>query len=469
MSANLTALKNLSLTSQILLAPAVTIVLIIGLIAFSLDKLTEIKQQNETVREWVRICSHTASAISAGERMTDIAKQLQGKTVDKDDDLHFNYLESSRSFADNLRYTALRARLDQNTASKLRQVEDIVRYRDDLKPAVVRSSLQDLLPRLDRLYRGFRVQKRAAYTNYYDNVNKITSQLATISLSVLALSVISGIAVSVWTIRRTKQRLGHLAQNARNICAGNLDSPESPDRVRDELDELASCMSTMTQRLLKVVATEKVLEGAEEERRRIAMDIHDQALADLTGLTRGLRSLRDDTSQSSEERQRRIDALESELEEVANNIRSIIDDLHPQALDLLGLEKALRSYAEKHLTGPAMPNHFLHIDPGIDEALTGFQRLSLYRIILNAVSNIVRHARATRYEIDCRLNQGILHVVVEDNGIGFDYEQARRNGGRGLINIEERAKAIGATVKWGPARFSTGTRLDLTLDTRIGP
>jgi len=456
--------RNLPLKSQILLAPAVTIVLIMGLIGFTLAKLLDIKQQNEAVRDWVLVCSHTQSAITAGQRMDELAARMRTARLDVDDDLHFSYLEHSRALQDHLRAADLFSRLPVEEQRKLARQVEAVLYRDNLDPVAVQSTLDRLLPELERFNRSFNVQKRAAYTDYYDNVNSITSQLVNVSLWVLAVSVFTGIALSAWTIQRTKGRLGTLARNARQICSGNLVSPPAPAQVRDEVDELAACMSTMTQRLLNVVASEKVLEGAEDERRRIAMDLHDQTLSDLTHLARELERLRA-AAPDDREWNAQIEGLQRDVEDIANNTRRLIDDLHPQSLDLLGLEKALRSYLEKRCSGPGMPEHFLHVDAGIDEGLSEFQRLSLYRIVLNLVSNIVRHAQATRFEIDLRRSEGAITLIVEDNGTGFDYEQGRRKGGHGLTNIEERAKAIGATFSWGRSRFSSGTRFELTLAT----
>jgi len=458
--------KSLPLKSQILLAPAVTIFLIMGLIGYTLAKLNDIKRQNETVRDWVLVCTHASGAVSASQRMDAIAAKMESRKTNKDDDLHFSYLEQSRTLADHLSSQELSSRLSPATRDWLQQQEAAVKYRDQLNPEAVRSAMKVLLPRLEQINRGFWVQKRSAYTDYYDNVNDITTQLVNVSLLVLAVSVFTAVALSVWTIRRTRGRLGALARDAKKICAGNLVSPPAPTEMRDEVDELAMCMSTMTQRLLNVVATEKVLEGAEEERKRIAMDIHDQTLSDLTHLSRRLHALRADTSLDAAQRIKQIESLDAELEEVANNIRRIIDDLHPQTLDLLGLEKALRAYLEKRLSGPDLPDFFMHMAPDADTGLSDFQRLSLYRITLAAVHNIIRHAQANRYEIDCRRDDGVLTLIIEDNGIGLDYEQALRAGGHGLPNIEERAKAIGASVRWSPSRFSSGTRLEVRLDTR---
>ncbi|MEJ2344339.1 MAG: histidine kinase [Gammaproteobacteria bacterium] len=459
-------LKNLPLKTQILLAPAVTIFLIMGLIGFTLAKLYDIKHQNEVVRDWVLICTHAQGAISAGQRMDTLAKEMETGKTDKDDDLHFSYLEQSRALVDHLSYPDLYSKLSPETRAYLQREEQLVRYRDQLNPVAVRRTMSNLLPRLEELYRGFYVQKRSAYTDYYDNVNDITSQLVSISLSVLALSAFTGIALSIWTIRNTKGRLGTLARDARKICAGDLVTPHPPEKVRDEVDELAFCMSTMTQRLLNVVATEKVLEGAEEERKRIAMDIHDQTLSDLTNLSRSLQTLRDHPESAPEHQTARLQELSAQVEEIANGMRRIIDDLHPQTLDLLGLEKALRSYLAKRLTGADLPDYFLHIDSDVDDALSDFQRLSLYRIVLEGVNNVVRHAQCTRYEVECRRTNGAITVIIEDNGSGFDYRTARRGGGHGLPNIEERAKAIGASVRWGPSRFTSGTRFELKLETR---
>lgn len=458
-------MKSLPLKSQILLAPAVTIFLIMGLIGFTLAKLNDIKSQNEGVREWVLACSHAEGAISAGERMDAIAKKMGKSDPDTDDDLHFNYLEESRTFADHLSYPELFDKLSPQTQRFLRREESLVKYRDHLDPANVRKTMQTLLPRLEEVYRSFYVQKRSAYTDYYANVNHITSQLVSISLYVLAISVLTAAALSYWTIRMTKGRLGALARNAKEICAGHLITPQAPTKIRDEVDELAFCMSTMTQRLLNVVATEKVLEGAEDERRRIAMDIHDQTLSDLTNLSRNLQTLKRAHDLPPEQLSARLQALEGEVEDIANSMRRIIDDLHPQTLDLLGFDKALHSHLEKRLSGPDLPDYFLHIDADIDRGLSDFQRLSLFRITLEAVNNIIRHANSTRYEVDCRRNNGTVTVIIEDNGQGFDYQQARAAGGHGLPNIEERAKAIGATVKWSHSRFSSGTRFELKLET----
>jgi two-component system sensor histidine kinase UhpB len=76
---------------------------------------------------------------------------------------------------------------------------------------------------------------------------------------------------------------------------------------------------------------------------------------------------------------------------------------------------------------------------------------------------VIKHSRATRYEVNMARRGKELVLSVEDNGIGFKPAPAPGGGGRGLNNIRERAHAIGARVEWGASRFTTGTRFELVL------
>jgi two-component system sensor histidine kinase UhpB len=453
---------RLPLRIQILFAPAVILVLIGGLIWFVLLQLADIKHQNENVRQWVRVCEYSQNAFSIGQRLDNIATELTHASRSNVDDLHFSYLEESRFFSDNLLDPELLDKVSPETRQLFRTSEQTVRYREQLDPVAVHHALGALLPRLKSTYSSLWAQKRSAYTSYYENVNAITTRLVNVSLAILALGVVAGILVSAWTIRQTNGRLGALAQNARAICAGELRTTPAPAVVRDELDELAGCMSRMTQQLIHVVSTEKVLEGAEEERKRIAMDLHDQTLADLTSIKRDVRSLRDTSDIARTALNSRLSELAGALDDMSENIRAVMDDLHPQVIDMLGLESALRSYLDRHLARPGLPAYHLHVEDKADNTLSDLQRLMLYRIAVEAVNNAVRHAQCTRYEVACRLLDDTVVFSVEDNGTGFD-PTWRAPDARGLANIEQRASSIGATVDWSHSRFSTGTRLEIRV------
>jgi signal transduction histidine kinase len=146
------------------------------------------------------------------------------------------------------------------------------------------------------------------------------------------------------------------------------------------------------------------------------------------------------------------------------NLREVMDNLHPQTLDILGLGAALQSHLERHLANDDLPEYHFYVSPEAEKAdLAKLVRLTLYRITLEAVHNVIKHARATRYEVNLDLRRGEMALSVEDNGIGFDPRIASSGEGRGLNNMRERAHAIGARVSWCHSRFTTGTRFELVL------
>jgi signal transduction histidine kinase len=92
-------------------------------------------------------------------------------------------------------------------------------------------------------------------------------------------------------------------------------------------------------------------------------------------------------------------------------------------------------------------------------------QVTVYRMVVEAINNVLRHAHASQLEVSMTLRGGSLVVAVEDNGRGFDHTPhlPTASGGRGLHNIRERARAIGAQVCWRNSRFSSGTRFELML------
>jgi signal transduction histidine kinase len=149
------------------------------------------------------------------------------------------------------------------------------------------------------------------------------------------------------------------------------------------------------------------------------------------------------------------------------NLRVVMDNLHPQTLDILGLPAAVESLLEKTCEAPNSPEcHFLADDEVEGLGLPRLTQVTLYRIIVEAFNNVMRHAHASQLEVGMRLRSGSLVISVEDNGRGLDSAPPQlpsQAGGRGLHNIRERARAIGAEVNWRSSRFSSGTRFELVL------
>lgn len=438
----------------------ILIIPIVFVILLTLSYLHDIDQQNDMVRDWARATDQLQIGMASIRSLQETTNLLKNSTGSEAEELVFDYLEQSRLLTGSLKHAALVDKVDENTLHELQDLALQVSYRDDIDVDAVLPVLGTLLPRIEYIYRSLQAQKRSIYIASNEDINKITSRLANVSISVLGICVLMGIILSLWINKSTARRLKNLTISANTLC--NQPVSAGMKKPRDELDELASCLSVISQRQLNLLATEKLLEGAEEERRRIAMDIHDQFLSDVATIARSL----DDISQSddlSSSDKSEIEIIRHELAELTTNLRGIIDDLHPSALSMLGLEAALRSYLQRKVSASEAPDYYISIEPGIDKFLDVHQRLNIYRIILELVSNILRHANSSRFEINLHTVENELVLTVEDNGIGFDIKQALQKGRHGLLNINQRALAIQAATEWSASRFTSGSCFKLHI------
>ncbi|AJF05618.1 hypothetical protein GSUB_02230 [Geoalkalibacter subterraneus] len=349
--------------------------------------------------------------------------------------------------------------LPENTRALLKQTVTDLDPKRGYDALRFKAALELLRPQLVTLAEMSQERRTSLRAAHLQDIDELVARTALVALIGIGTSVLLGTFLSLFFARRLLRRIKHLSDSAGRIAKGDLTPPDAPSRVQDELDELAISINQMTDRLIRVVSTEKLLEGAEEERRRIAMDLHDQSLSDLSDVLRALQHLRCQGENQSE-----VERIEEDLQRAIANLRDVMENLHPQTLDILGLGAALQSHFERHLDKGGLPEYHLYVSPKVESLnLSRLCRLSLYRIALEAVHNVIKHSQAGRYEVTLDRRDNDVVLIVEDNGTGFDYSQASRGEGRGLNNIRERARAIGARAEWGPSRFSHGTRFMLTL------
>lgn len=343
--------------------------------------------------------------------------------------------------------------------------DELVRLGEQLSPErgieeeTYRSTVIELRSRLNALSEQVQRERERIQEAHNQDIAEIVSRTTMIGTVVLIMAILIGVLIALTFARQILRRLGLLSESAGRIADGDLTPPLAPNKPQDELDDLAISINRMTDRLIRVVSTEKLLEGAEEERRRIARDIHDQTLADLSAIQRDLEGMR--CGVCAQEARR----IEEDLRRAMANLREVMDDLHPQTLDILGLGAALESYLERSVCREGLPEYHLYVSPASEAVVLSRQvQLALYRIAIEAIHNVVRHAQASRYEIVIERRGDDFVLSVEDNGIGF-HAASSQSGGRGLNNIRERARAIGARISWAPSRFSSGTRFELCYKT----
>jgi two-component system sensor histidine kinase UhpB len=184
----------------------------------------------------------------------------------------------------------------------------------------------------------------------------------------------------------------------------------------------------------------------EDERRRIAREMHDQFGEQLTALSRGIGNLKDACGGSPG-----LSSLVETLEKVARQIDRDVDqlvwELRPTALDDLGLRAALANYVQDWSRRVNIPAE-LHTSGLLDDRLSPDAETTLYRVAQEALTNIAKHSRATRVDVLLERQADQVHLIVEDDGVGFDAgDAAQSRGGFGLLGMQERAALVGATVE----------------------
>jgi len=182
----------------------------------------------------------------------------------------------------------------------------------------------------------------------------------------------------------------------------------------------------------------------EDERRRIAREMHDQFGEQLTSLSREVASLKDTAPASLAAHIARLEAISQQLD---RDVDHLVWQLRPTALDDLGLRAALTNYVQNWSRRVDIPAE-LHMSGLLDERLPADAETTLYRIAQEALTNVARHSRATRVDVLLERQSDVVLLTVEDNGVGFEPDQAEAAAdGFGLLGMHERAALVGATLQ----------------------
>lgn len=236
--------------------------------------------------------------------------------------------------------------------------------------------------------------------------------------------------------------------------------------LEDSKTELEQRVEERTQQVRQMAVVrgqllESLISAQEEERRRVARELHDEAGQSLsmlmTEIGKAIEALPDGATGTAEELSRSHELAAQTLAE----LRKLIYDLRPEVLDQLGLVPALRSYIKRRLETEKIK---LHLNfSGVKQRLSPQVEITLFRIIQGAVTNIVRHAEATRVRIEVSTRNSVLTTVIEDNGRGFDAEAAFASPESwGLRGIRERVTIVGGTLSIESSPGG-GTRINLQI------
>jgi signal transduction histidine kinase len=199
-------------------------------------------------------------------------------------------------------------------------------------------------------------------------------------------------------------------------------------------------------------AVRRVVEAQELERARLARELHDETGQALTSILLGLKPL--ERTAESEEARASLESVRELVISTLQNVRRLAVELRPSALDDFGLVPAV-----ERLTDTFREQSGLQVDL---ESQLGAERLpseaetTLYRVIQEALTNIVKHSAASRVSILLQRKNGTVVAVVEDDGTGFDPSDTRADA-RGLAGMSERLSLAGGRlqVESGPGSGTT--------------
>ena len=217
--------------------------------------------------------------------------------------------------------------------------------------------------------------------------------------------------------------------------------------------------------------SQELIKAQENERQRIARDLHDNVAQNLATLKIGWDTLLDDLTENNPVLLQKTRALSRLLRGSIESIRGLAYNLQPPELEQLGLITAIRRYCEEQTT------HFnLPIDlftAGVKELRLSFDtQINLYRLVQEALSNVRKHADATRVTIRLTASHPCLILKVEDNGRGFPVKErlteAVNEKRMGVRSMEERVSLLKGTMKL-TSSVGTGTRLRIEVPAEREP
>lgn len=219
---------------------------------------------------------------------------------------------------------------------------------------------------------------------------------------------------------------------------GMLESHKGSERQQSQLLAQSHIMERELRRL-----THQVMQSQEDERKRISLDLHDKITQTLVGINLDLEALAREPAVDSRKLKARIVQTKRKVEKAVNIAHRFARDLRPAMLDDLGLISALHAYVKSfsRKTGIRVG---LAAFAGV-ENVNGPKRTALYRVALEALSNVASHAQATRADVSFQRVPGGLLMQITDNGKAFDVEgvlHATEGKRLGLIGMRERMEMV---------------------------
>ena len=264
-----------------------------------------------------------------------------------------------------------------------------------------------------------------------------------IQFALLALSITLVLLANITMLRRRFSPLEELVDRLEAIDPARVASFDAPESgAMEEVDRLA----TTFRRLLQRIEAERrrsgrlVLRAQEEERKRVARDLHDEVNQALTAILLRLQALMQDSP--SPELTRELVELKRLVNQAMEELLQLARQLRPTALDDHGLAPALEGQVRRF--GDQYGIEVRLRTEGRADSLGDDQQLVAYRVAQEALANVARHSGAEHVDVEFVAHDGGLELRVRDDGVGF--EASRSTTGLGLNGMVERARLVGGEL-----------------------
>ena len=234
------------------------------------------------------------------------------------------------------------------------------------------------------------------------------------------------------------------AADALRLVQADLDR-----RVQQRTGELEAEMKARSDAHQHItVLLQRIVTAQEDERARIARDLHDHLGQQLTALRLSLQRHNERLESGDGDREQVVHAL-SIAERIDNDLDFLAWELRPAALDDHGLAAALPIFVREWSQHYNIPGRVPRRQAGVRDSWRATPRRSFYRVAQEALNNVLKHAHASRVDVLVEPRDGFVRLVVEDNGVGFDPAERdlARDKGIGIIGMHERASLIGASLQ----------------------
>jgi signal transduction histidine kinase len=268
-------------------------------------------------------------------------------------------------------------------------------------------------------------------------------------------------------VGRLGRSLEHMRQNLGTLIARVAEANASLEqRVADRTKELNEANAQLTEREeARSQLLRKVITAQEDERKRIARELHDETSQALAVLAMGIEAAQDALRGGKTPR---LDEVKAVAVRTLEDVHRLILDLRPSVLDDLGLLSAIQWYADRQLSTRGIS---VRCEFGELPRLPPEMETALFRVCQETMSNVARHAQASAALVQVGVEEGEVVIDIEDDGKGFDAAAVALREGRrswGLLGIRERAEILGGTARIESAP-GQGTHVEVRIPLPAAP